>query len=445
MNSRKKVILTIVLLSYFVTAIDSSIVITGLAKMTEDLRLSQVTLSWVQNAYVLAFGGFILLGGKLSDVFGRKRIMDIALILFGGASAVAGAAGNAGIMIAARFIQGAGAAIMAPTSLALLMDTFEGEERIRAVAWYSSISGLGSSVGLVLGGLLASYLSWRDGFYINVPLTIFMLLLSLRTLQYIPVNHFHFDILGTILSIAGIFALVYAINGAKQEGLWLVVALILLVAFVFTEAKSSVPVMPLALFHSRTRSGAYLVRALYMCAMLGFWFFISEYLQDVLGYSPIQTGLAFFPMTLSIFAAAICVPRFSEKAGDRTVLWAGISCLIIGFLWMLSVTEQSSYVWTIMPALLFMGLGQGFCVSPLTNLGIRGTKPENAGAASGLVNVAHQVGGSIGLAVMVSAGVNAGGAMQEFHLAMAIGLGFVLASALFTLFLIPKAVPAASR
>lgn len=440
MKNRKRIILTIALLSYFVTAIDSSIVITGLEKMTEELSLNQTTLSWVQNAYVLAFGGFILLGGKLSDIFGRKHIINMALILFGGASAVAGAAENAGIMIAARFVQGAGAAIMAPTSLALLMDTFEGKERVKAVAWYSSISGLGSSVGLVLGGLLASYLSWRDGFYINVPITLFMLFLSLRVLKDTHVEHFHFDLLGTVLSIVGIFALVYAINGAEQKIIWFGIALVFLIAFLFTENRSSVPVMPLELFRNRTRAGAYLVRTLYMCAMLGFWFFISEYLQRVLGYSPIQTGLSFFPMTFSLFAAALLVPYFAEKIGDKIVLWIGIFCLLLGFLWALIVTEQSAYFNTIMPLLILMGFGQGFCMSPLTNLGIYNIKAEHAGSASGLVNVAHQVGGSIGLAIMVSAGTQLEGTMSQFHLAMVIGFGFILTAAVFTLCLIPKAV-----
>ena len=170
------------LLSYFVTAMDSSIVITGLVKIKDELNLSQSALSWIQNAYVLSFGGFILLGGRLSDVFGRKRILNLSLLFFGLGSALAGAAESDVVMILARLIQGVGASILAPTSLALIMDTFEGKERTKAVAWYSSISGLGSSIGLVLGGFLASFLSWRIGFYINIPLTLLMLVLSLKIL-----------------------------------------------------------------------------------------------------------------------------------------------------------------------------------------------------------------------------------------------------------------------
>ena len=189
MSRRKQCILLLILLSYGVIAIDSSIVITGLTKIAADLQLTQVTLSWVQNAYVLAFGGCILLSGKLSDVFGRKRVLNTALVLFGAASAVAGAATTGSIMLVARVVQGVSAAMLAPTSLALLMDTFTGEERVKAVSWYSSISGLGSSVGLVLGGFLANVWSWRVGFYVNVPVTLLMLAISLKYLQYTPKRH----------------------------------------------------------------------------------------------------------------------------------------------------------------------------------------------------------------------------------------------------------------
>ncbi len=244
MSRRKQCILLLILLSYGVIAIDSSIVITGLTKIAADLQLTQVTLSWVQNAYVLAFGGCILLSGKLSDVFGRKRVLNTALVLFGAASAVAGAATTGSIMLVARVVQGVSAAMLAPTSLALLMDTFTGEERVKAVSWYSSISGLGSSVGLVLGGFLANVWSWRVGFYVNVPVTLLMLAISLKYLQYTPKRHEPFDMVGTLLSVTGIFAFVYAINGAAHVLPWLIPALILLVTFVYHEKNRLCPLCP---------------------------------------------------------------------------------------------------------------------------------------------------------------------------------------------------------
>lgn len=433
MDKRKKIILFIVLLSYFITSIDGSIVFTGLEKITVDLNLSQTALSWVQNAYTLAFGGFILLGGRLSDVFGRRKILNIALVLFGTGSAVVGVSWSASIMIFARFIQGIGAAILAPTSLALLMDTFEGKEQIKAVAWYSSISGLGSCIGLVLGGLLASFTSWRDGFYINIPITIFMLLLSVRTLEKEQVKKGHFDMMGTLLSIVGIFTFVYAINGAKNSILWLVISGVLLSVFVWTEHKSNVPIMPLELFRDRIRAGAYIVRMLYMCAMLGFWFYLSECLQKVFHYSPILTGIAFFPMTISMFIAAVYVPALINRIGNKRVLFLGNLFLIAGFIWMLFVTQDSTYATGIAFPLILLGFGQGFAMSPLTNLGIYHTKTYIAGSASGLVNVAHQIGGSVGLSVMVAFNGTIISMIISFHRAMIIGLIFVLVMLLLTI------------
>lgn len=218
MNTRENrtIVLIIALLSYFLTALCASVVITGLTKIATDLSLNQVQLSWVQNAYGLTFGSFILLSGRLSDAFGRKRILNIALVIFGASSIITGMTSSAALMIAARALQGIGAAILAPTSMALLMDYFEGPELVKALAWYSSISGLGSSIGLVLGGVLASYASWRVGFYINVPVAAIMLWLSIKVLKTTPIKRQKFDILETIFSVLGSAALVYAVNGGKK-------------------------------------------------------------------------------------------------------------------------------------------------------------------------------------------------------------------------------------
>lgn len=426
MNKKKKIILIIVLLSYFVTAIDSSIVFTGLKEMSSDLKLNQVTLSWVQNAYTLAFGGFILLGGRLGDVFGRKKIINIALVLFGIGSAFAGGCVTAEIMIIARFVQGIGAAILAPTSLALLMDTFKGEERVKAVAWYSSISGLGSSIGLILGGFLTSFTSWRVGFYINVPLTALMLVMSVKTLDDKEKEQGHFDISGTILSILGIFSFVYAINGAENLWLWLITALVLLTLFVIIEYKSSIPIMPLELFKNGIRSGAYIVRTLYMCAMLGFWFYLSECLQNVFGFSPILTGFAFFPMTISLFIAAVLVPNLIKHFGNKNVLFTGGFVLLVGFICTLFINQHSTFIGGVLFPLVLLGFGQGLAMSPLTNLGLYNTKQNISGAASGMVNVAHQVGGSIGLSVMVAFNGNTYSMIAGFHKAMLLGLIFII-------------------
>lgn len=401
MKTKKKLILTIILLSYFITAIDGSIVITGVTKIAADLRLSPSLLSWVQNAYVLAWGGFMLLGGRLSDTFGRKRILNLSLMLFGIGSLLAGIAWTAAVMIAARFIQGVGSAILAPTSLALIMDYFEGAERVKAVAWYSSISGLGLCFGLVFGGAITSFLSWRDGFLVNIPFIVFMLVVSARGLQRGETKKEPFDIWGTLLSVIGIFAFVYAINGARNVWLWSCAALSALAAFVRVEARTAVPIMPLRLFRSATRWRAYAARAMFVGAMMGFNFTISEYMQEVYGFTPLLAGVGFLPMTVFTFLTAIEVPRLVGKHGNRHVLAVGLMCMLIGFAWLSLLNAGSPYLTGIALPMIVLGIGNGLTLSPLTNLGIEHVEPNDAGAASGLVNAAHQIGGAIGLSVMV--------------------------------------------
>lgn len=427
MSHRNRFIFLLILCGYGVITIDASIVITGLTHIAADLSLSQVALSWVQNAYILAFGGFILLSGKLSDVFGRKRILNLALVLFGGASALAGAAPNGTIMIVARIFQGISAAMLAPTSLALLMDTFTGKERMTAISWYSSISGLGSSVGLILGGFLASTLTWRIGFYLNIPITLGMFAISLRYVDYTPIRGKSFDISGTVLSMMGIFAFIYAINGAAHILPWLIAALCLLSLFIYTEKGNAIAIMPFSLFASTVRVGAYVTRFLFMCAMMSFWFFLSEYLQHILKFSPLQTGLAFFPMTLTLFGTALIVPRFIQSYGNLPLLRLSILFLAGSFVGALFITPQTSYAVQIIPILLLSGIGQGLALTPMTNLGIHKAAPEIAGAASGLVNVTHFLGGAFGLAVMVAAGEYTPLMMEKFHIAMELGLFFIIA------------------
>ncbi len=425
MNTRKKLILTIVLLSYFITAIDGSIVITGVTKIAADLHLSPSLLSWVQNAYVLAWGGFMLLGGRISDIFGRKRILNLSLMLFGIGSLLAGIAWSASAMITARFIQGVGSAILAPTSLALIMDYFEGSERVKAVAWYSSISGLGLCFGLVFGGAITSFLSWRDGFLVNIPFIVFMLFVAAKVLQCGEMKKEPFDIWGTLLSVIGIFAFVYAINGARNVWLWSCVALLALAAFVRVEAKTAVPIMPLRLFHSATRWRAYAARALFVGAMMGFNFTISEYMQEVYGFTPLLAGVGFLPMTVFTFLTAIKVPRLVSKHGNRNVLTIGLMCMFIGFLWLSLLNTESPYLTGIALPMVILGIGNGLTLSPLTNLGIEDVEPKDSGAASGLVNAAHQTGGAIGLSTMVAAGMELSDMTERCRIGMIVAMFFI--------------------
>lgn len=353
----KSIALFLVLSSYFITAIDGSIVITGLKRIAEDLQLSSVSLSWVQNAYVLLFGGFMLLGGRLGDTLGRKRMFNLSLMLFGFGSLGAGVAPSAGIMISARFVQGVGAAVMAPAALALIMDYFEGEKRTKAVAWYGSISGIGLCFGLIIGGAVTTYLTWRDGFLINVPIVGVMLFLSVKYLLNADLTKHRFDIIGTLLSVAGVFCVIYAIDGASAVALWLVSGIVLLTLLVHAEQKAPMPIMPLSLFHSRTRRNAYVARALLIAALMGYNFFISEFMQDAFHFTPLLTGLAFLPMTITTFLGAVEVPKLVHKYGNKKILYVGLSLVLLGFFLLLSLTVGKSYLYGIAFPILFIGIG----------------------------------------------------------------------------------------
>ena len=425
MDARKRIILSLVLLSYFITAIDGSIVITGLTRISADLRLSHEELSWAQNAYLLSFGGFMLMGGGLGDAFGRKRMFNLSLILFGIGSLGAGLSQSAAAMIIARFVQGLGSAVLAPTSLALIMDYFEGGERVKAVAWYGSISGLGLCVGLIAGGAITSYASWRDGFLVNIPIIAVMLLLSIKTLSGKRMERATFDVRGTLLSVSGIFCLLYAIDGAERVGAWLLAGTLLMLLFVRTERRARKPIMPLRLFHSPERRNAYIARTLLIGALTGYNFFLSEFMQEVFGFTPLTTGLAFLPMTLTTFIGAISVPPLVGRQGDKRVLACGLTLLVAGFCGLLFLGRDSTYATGIIPPMLLIGFGQGLAMSPLTNLGIREVEPVDAGAASGLVNVAHQVGGAFGLSWMVSASDGLTDMAARCHIGMWVALACV--------------------
>ena len=422
MDRRKKIILGLVLLSYFITAIDGSIVITGLIKITADLNLSHTELSWVQNAYLLSFGGFMLMGGGLGDTFGRKRMFNFSLVLFGLDSLVAGCAQSAGMMIGARFVQGLGSAVLAPTSLALIMDYFEGGERVKAVAWYGSISGLGLCVGLVAGGAITSYASWRDGFFVNVPIIAVMLFLSVRTLDGKAVVARRFDIKGTVLSVCGVFCLLYAIDGAALVWPWLVAGAVLLGLFVYNERHSELAIMPLRLFYEPHRRNAYITRALLIGALMGYNLFISEFMQEFFCFTPLMAGCAFLPMTVTTFIGALRVPLLVSRYGNVRVLAVGLSLLIVGFCLLLAVDRGSTYIIGVAVPMVLIGFGQGLAMSPLTNLGIAGVGHSDSGAASGLVNVAHQVGGAFGLSFMVAASDGLTDMAARFHTGMTVAL-----------------------
>jgi EmrB/QacA subfamily drug resistance transporter len=413
----RALVLVIILATYLMIILDASIVITALPNIQGSLGFSPTGLSWVQNAYTLTFGGLLLLGARAGDLLGRRRVFLTGIAVFTIASLLGGLAPSAGLLLAARAAQGVGAAIAAPAALALLMTTFpEGGERTRALALYSAVASGGGSIGLVLGGVLTSWVSWRWGLFINVPVGFALITLALRHLPETPRTSGHFDLVGAITSTLGMTALVYGFVRAAADG-WgdsgtiasFVAGAILLAGFVSTERRAGQPITPLRLFRSRERSGAYVARVLLVGGMFGMFFFVTQYLQGVLGFSAIQAGLAFLPMSVAMFAVARGVPRYAERIGDGALLTGGVTLALAGMTWLSQLSADSAYFPGLAIPMLLLGIGMGAAFTPLTAAGLSGVAKRDAGAASGLVNVAHQLGGSLGIGILVTVFAGAGG------------------------------------
>lgn len=408
-------ILAIILVTYFMIILDNSIIFTGLPSIQATMDFSPTGLTWVQDAYTLVFGGLLLLGARAGDIVGRRRLFIIGLVIFSVASLLVGAAPSGAVMVAARALQGVGAAILAPLSLSLLTATFsEGRERSRAVALYAAVAGIGASAGMVVGGVLADLISWRAGFFLNLPIGAVMIVLAVRYLIELPRVRGRFDVVGAVTATLGVGALIFGIISSSEVG-WasprtlisLAVGVLLLVALVMNERRVEQPIMPLRLFASRARSGAYAIRFLYLGAMMGFFFFTTQFLQEVFGWSPLQAGLGFLPMTIVNFAVALSVPRLLDRLPSVVVLGAGVAVTFAGMLWLSRVDQGDSFVTGVALPMVLIGLGQGLAFAPLTSYALVGITGADAGAASGLLNTFHQLGSSLGLAVLVAVGTSA--------------------------------------
>lgn len=409
-------VLAIILISYFMILLDNSVIFTALPSIESELNLGAGQLAWVQDAYTLVFGGLLLLGARAGDLFGRRRVFVFGLVVFSFASLLIGSSPSGEWMIAARSLQGIGAAIVAPASLSLIAVSFpEGKERARAIVLYGATAGIGASLGMVIGGAFAEWISWRAGFFINVPIGIAMIALAPRFLPETKPARGAFDVLGALTATGGVGALVFGIIHAA-ESTWtspvtvasLAAGVVLLALLVVNEARASDPIMPLRLFASRVRVGGYVGRMLYMGAMIGFFYFTTQYLQDVLGMNPLQAGLGFLPMTLVNFAVALLLPQLTRRIGDRLPLILGIALTLAGMIWLSRLTPDAGYLLGVALPMLVIGAGQGLVFAPLTTAGMSGATAEHAGAASGLVNTFHQLGMALGLGVLVAVSVKAG-------------------------------------
>jgi EmrB/QacA subfamily drug resistance transporter len=407
------VVLALVCVAQFMVVLDVSIVNVALPSIGRDLHYSTTGLQWVVNAYVLTFAGFLLLGGRAADLYGRRLVFIAGLALFSIASLLGGFAQTSGELTAARAAQGLGGAVLSPATLTIIMTTFtDGRARHRAIAMWSAVAGAGGASGAILGGVLTSGLSWRWVLFVNVPIGVlaitasYLLLNETRSLD----SNRSIDVAGAVLATAGLSSLVYGIVGTDTHG-WgsahtivpIVIAVVLLSVFLFVEAKvASAPLMPLSLFRSRSLSVANAVMALLGVVFFSMWYFLTLYLQEVHDYSPIKAGLLFFPMGLTIIVGAQIAGRIITELGPRRVLAIGLALSVGGFIWMGQLDATSSYAGGVLPGSLMTTFGAGLCFTPLAAAATSGVPMQLAGLASGVLNTARQVGGSIGLAALAT-------------------------------------------
>lgn len=455
MPVNKTAILAIILISYVMIVLDISIVLTGLPKIHAELGFTDASLSWVSTAYTLAFGGCLLLGARAGDIFGRRRMFFVGLTIFSLASLAIGISQTPAVMIAARAVQGLGSAILAPSTLALLQTNFEaGPERTRAVSYYAAAAGVSAAFGLVIGGILADWLSWRVGFFINLPIGIAMMVAAKRYIHETDRTPGTVDVAGAIASTTGIVALVYGVIRSASTGwsdamteAWVGFGIVMLIVFAFIERRASHPIMPLSLFADSERSAAYGSRALFLGANVGFYFFVAQFLQSVMGLSSAEAGIAFLPTTVVNFITAMSAPRLIGKYGAGRVLVTSVVACLVGMIW-LSLAMQHPSVLTLVLPMMLIGAGQGGALGPLTASGIVRVPSEHAGAASGVVNVAHQLGSSLGLGVLVAAAAigsqgfeGAERLAQRASVAMETGSALIFATLILTVLFVARARP----
>ena len=409
-SPRRRAALAVILIAQLMVVLDATIVNIALPKIQTALSFSRTDLSWVLNAYSLTFGGLLLLGARSGDLFGRRRVFLAGIALFTVSSLAGGFTTSSGLLLAARAAQGVGAAFASPSALALLMVMFrDGAERTRAIALYTAVSIGGSAVGLVAGGMLVQWASWRWVFFVNVPIGAVLLVLARRDLPETDRRPGRVDLPGALTSTFGMASLVYGFVRAASDG-WsdsgtltaFVAGVALLTMFVLVETKAAMPITPLRLFASRDRSFSYLARLALVGGMFGMFFFLTQFEQDILGFSALVSGLSFLPLTVALFttsqlSARVLLARF----GGKPLMIAGISTSTIGVLLLTQLSSTSGYP-MILVALLLFGAGNGLAFVPLTMASLAGVDPADAGAASGLVNVMQQVGGALGLSVLVT-------------------------------------------
>ncbi|MDP9220894.1 MAG: MFS transporter [Actinomycetota bacterium] len=443
--------------------LDASVVNIALPHAQAALHIGNAQRQWVLTAYTLPFGGLLLLGGRVADYLGRKRTFLIGLFGFAAASALGGLAQSAGWLFGARAIQGMFAALLAPAVLSLITTTFtEAHERARAFAVYAAISGTGAAIGLIAGGALTEYLSWRWTLLINTPIAVVVAFASLPLLRESRAEgDRHFDVPGALVATSGLALLVYGFTEASLHG-WtapltlslLAVAVVLLVGFAAWERRAENPMLPLRIVLDRNRGGSYLGFLLATMALFAMFLFLTYYFQGVLGYSALKSGIAFLPFPIGIIISATVASRTLPRFGPRVLAGIGFSLVVLGMLWLTRLPVQPAYLTHIVPSFLLISSGMGQVFVPLSSTALLGVPNRDAGAASALVNTMQQVGGSLGVAFLntiatsattsyarAHGGLSTAATVHGFTVAFAISAGIAALAAIVVLSLIRRVPP----
>lgn len=407
--------LVVIMLAQLMVVLDATVVNVALPHAQAALDISNADRQWIVTAYTLTFGGLLLLGGRIADYFGRKRTFMIGLIGFAGASALGGAAVNEGMLFGARALQGAFGALLAPAALSLLTVTFtEAKERAKAFGVYGAISGGGAAIGLISGGVLTQYASWRWCLFVNIPIAVIALVAAIPLVHESKAQgNTRYDIPGAILATAGLSALVYGFteaakpHGASTNG-WaagttigfLVASAVLLAGFIWWELRTSNPLLPMRVILDRNRGTTYVVSILVGAGLLGMFLFMTFYLQQTQHYSPLKTGVAYLPFSGGIIVAAGISAQLLPRVGPRILMTVGGILATASMVWLTQLNATSSYVTGILPAFIGMSLGMGLLFVPLSATALSGVENHDAGVASAMVNTTQQVGGSLGTALL---------------------------------------------
>ena len=409
---RRWLALVLLAAAQFVVVLDASIVNVALPSIGRALSFSQDNLSWVINAYTLTFGGFLLLGGRMADLIGRRRLFMIGLALFAGASFAGGIAQSAGWLVAARAVQGLGGALLSPAALSLLTTIFaEGKERNTALGVWGAVAGSGGAVGVLLGGMLTQWAGWEWVLFVNVPIALVAVLLAPRLLpESRNVGPRHFDIAGAVSITAGLSLLVYALVSANTSG-WAslhtlglgAIALVLIAGFVVIERRTRAPLVPFpGIFRLRTITGINITALFVAMSLFSMFFFVSLYMQQVLGYDALKTGVSYLPLAGGIIVSAGLASTLVTRFGFKPVLVAGLILTAGGLIWFAQIPPDGTYARDILGPSLLSAFGLGFAFVPMTVAAVAGVRQDEAGLASGLINTSQQVGGALGLAILAA-------------------------------------------